>query len=149
MKPHPAILLASKHTFSSKQRSKSKDYSPDKIRSNSKSSHHSPIIPVSLSKITKTSIDFYEDTFNPSKCADLPLALTKENVKSESKPILKKIPFIPKLDLTKAPAYEDSESSEIYKVAPRDREGDSSDNSNLMHTSLSEGSSMLEFISIE
>ena len=107
-------------------------------------------MPVSLTKITKTSIDFCEDTFNPSKCADLPSALVNENVDSQAKPNIKKIPFIPKLDLTKAPAYEDSETSEVYKVAHRDRSGDSSENSNTMQSSMSEGSSsMLEFISIE
>ena len=81
VKPHPAILLASKHTFSSKQRAKSKSQSPERNRSNSKSSkHHSPIIPQSLTKITKTSIDFYEDTFNPSKCADIQLPPAEETL---------------------------------------------------------------------
>lgn len=70
-------------------------------------------------------------------------------VQSPPKP-LRKIPFIPKLDLTKAPAYEDSETSEIYKVAQRERTDDTSDEtSNLLQTSLSEGSSILEFVSIE
>jgi len=29
----------------------------------------------------------------------------------------RQLPFIPKLDLTKAAGYEDSESSQLYKVA--------------------------------
>lgn len=106
-----------------------------------------------MTKLTKTSMDFYEDTFNPSKCADLQLAPAEETIihklPSPAKSV-RKLPFIPKLDLSKAPAYEDSETSEVYKVVQKERTGDSSDEtSNLMQTSPSEGSSMLEFISIE
>lgn len=61
----------------------------------------------------------------------------------------KRLPHIPKLDLTKAPAYEDSESqSELYKVAQRENTKESDQTSQPYEWS-SQSDSMLEFLLAE